>query len=179
MSRKIPQQQLARIQFLNLTVFTDHVEQLVERFSKLEVVADLQPFFFSCTLNTTTALLFGESAESLDENSDDKFSASWDLASWISAVRVKLLDFYWVYKPRRYTIACDEVVKYAENYIQKALAADEADTGRPCRSPGSGKELRSAHQHATRRQRHYNVSAVLNLVSVPRASDYAMYESWC
>lgn len=127
-SREILRRQFARIQYTDLTVFTNHVEQLVERFSKLEAVADLQPFFFSYTLDTTTALLFGESADTLNEDSDDRFAASWDLASWISAVRVKLLDFYWVYKTRRYTAACDEVKKYAEKYIEKALTVDEADT---------------------------------------------------
>lgn len=72
-------------------------------------------------MDTTTSLLFGESANSLDQDSVDEFGENFDEASWITAIRVKLVDYYWVYTPRRYIRACNNVKKYADTYVKKAL----------------------------------------------------------
>ena len=103
-SRELLRQQFARIQYHNLDIFTEHVEKLIERLAKAEdETTDLQPLFFNFTLDTTTDLLFGESANSLDEKSEETFGKSFDVASWITAIRVKLVNYYWLYTPRRYT----------------------------------------------------------------------------
>ena len=121
-SRELLRRQFARIRYQNLEVFRQCTDSLLGRLSSNEPGAiDLAPLFFKYTLDTTTLLLFGESAGSLEENSGDKFGRYFDEASWISGIRAKLVDFYWVYTPRRYLRACDEVKKYADQYIAKAL----------------------------------------------------------
>lgn len=125
LSREILRKQFARIQYQNLSVFSDHVEHLVNRLQTSEPIVDLLPLFFNYTLDTTTALLFGEAADSLNEQNEDSFGRYFDEASWISALRVKLVDFYWVYTPPRYKVACNAVKAYADNYVEKALAVNE------------------------------------------------------
>ena len=121
-SRELLRRQFHRIQYRNLDIFAEHVEMLVSRLANSkDAVVDLQSLFFNFTLDTTTSLLFGESANSLHEHVEDKFGESFDEASWISAIRVKLVDFYWAYTPRRYIRACDNVKRYADAYVKKAI----------------------------------------------------------
>lgn len=125
-SRQSLQKQFARLGGQNLSIFREHVEELITKLGESDSIIDLQPFFFRYTLDTTTALLFGESAGSL-HNAQDHFAKVWDEASWISALRVKLVDFYWLYTPRRYKTACDEIKAYADSYVQRARAVENDD----------------------------------------------------
>ena len=121
-SRRTLARQFARIQYQNLDIFAGHVEKLVSRIETTKgSVIDLKPLFFNYTLDTTTTLLFGESSNTLDESSGDTFEKYFDEASWITALRVKLVSFYWLYTPRRYTRACNEVKNYADSFVRKAL----------------------------------------------------------
>ena len=122
-SRRMLARLFARIQYHNLNIFADHVEKLISRLANArEPVIDLKPLFFNYTLDTTTALLFGESANSLDENTSETFEKNFDEASWVTALRVKLVACYWILKPRYYVRACNVVKKYADGFVEKGLS---------------------------------------------------------
>ena len=134
-SRELLRRQFARLQYSqNLDIFEEHVTMLIDRLSKAQgpgIAIDMQPLFFNFTLDTTTDLLFGESANSLHEDSQDIFGKNFDEASWITATRTKLVGYYWVYTPRRYVRACNKVKQYADHCVQNALdRASEVDSDR-------------------------------------------------
>lgn len=39
----------------------------------------------------------------------------------ITALRLRLADVHWLYKPRKFLQACDVVKRYADHFVQKAL----------------------------------------------------------
>lgn len=134
-SRELLRRQFTRLQYSqHLDIFKEHVEMLIARLQKAassDGTIDMQPLFFNFTLDTTTDLLFGESADSLREGSVDAFGTSFDEASWITAVRVRMVDYYWMYSPPRYSRACNQVKQYANQYVNKALnQTDDASSDR-------------------------------------------------
>lgn len=90
---------------------------------------DLQPAFFRFTLATTTALIFGEAIEDLDDNDQDTFSKSFDYASYICAIRLRLADFCWAYSPSEFRSSCATVKQYANYFVQRALKEIEKNEG--------------------------------------------------
>lgn len=92
-------------------------------------MVDLQPLFFRFTLATTTTLIFGQSIGSKDEPKDE-FAENFDYASMISALRSRLVDFYWAYKPPRYTLACKNVKDYADGFVNRALGESSKRAGK-------------------------------------------------
>lgn len=118
--------QFARIQFQNVDIFTEHVELLISRLSGMRGhTVDLQPLFFNFTLDTSTSLLFGESANSLQEDADDELGTSLNDASWFSAIRVQLAYLYWICSPPQYYSSCQKVKKYTDRWVQKALGTSK------------------------------------------------------
>ena len=119
--RKLLRRQFARVQFHDLSTFDQPVEDLVSSFKNCTGVADLQPAFFRFTLGTTTALLFGESVNYMNEHDQLEFGGSFDHASYVTAVRLRLADICWLYTPKSFTKSCDIVRKHANHFLQKAL----------------------------------------------------------
>jgi cytochrome P450 len=83
---------------------------------------DLQPLFFSLTLDTATALLFGQSVYSLRANIDQaaknrEFAESFNIAQEGLAKRFRLAPFHFVYNPLAFRRACRNVHKFVERYI--------------------------------------------------------------
>src|SRR5438045_1057848 len=70
-SRELLRKQFVRTQYQNLDNFREHVENLIARLPAEGGVIDLQPLFFSLTLDTTTALLLGRSVYSLKAQTAD------------------------------------------------------------------------------------------------------------
>ena len=121
-SREMLRKQFARIHYHDLDAFTKHVELMVDRLSNSkDSVVDMAPLFYNFTLDTTTSLLFGESAGSLHQDSYDELGESLNIASWISALRVQLAYLYWLCSPPQLTRACNKVKEYADNWVSKAL----------------------------------------------------------
>ncbi len=120
--------QFARIDFKNLSTFEGHVNDLVANLQGLTGVVDLQPSFFQFTLATTTALIFGEPVDDLEDEDRNTFSSSFDYASRISAIRLRLADLHWLYTPRKFTKACDVVKRYATHFVNKALSHKDGDS---------------------------------------------------
>ncbi|KAJ5982786.1 Cytochrome P450 E-class [Penicillium sp. IBT 35674x] len=74
---------------------------------------DLRPYYFRFTLATTTALLFGESVSALPREETDSFEKAFDYASSISALRLRLADWEWMWKPAKFSATCAVVKQYA------------------------------------------------------------------
>lgn len=105
-------------------------------------LVDLQPLFFNLTLDTATALLFGQSVYSLragvDQAEDNKdFAASFDIAQEGLAKRFRLAPFHSLYSPPAFRKACRNVHRFVEKYIeehhivlgQQNLVNDGTDAG--------------------------------------------------
>lgn len=120
-SRELLRRQFVRINFKDLRTFDPHVDDLMAGLSSSEGVVDLQPAFFRFTLATTNALLFGERASGLKDEDHDEFGRSFDYASMICAIRLRLADLEWAYKPKSFRRACETVKKYAGHFVHEAL----------------------------------------------------------
>ena len=120
-SREMLRRQFARIDFKNPHTFDEHVNALVASLRGTTGIVDLQPAFFRFTLATTTALIFGEPIDNLEDGVHNSFASSFDYASEICAIRLRLADFCWLYHPRKLTRACKNVKKYASHFVEEAL----------------------------------------------------------
>ena len=120
-SRESLRRQFARVQLNNLEIFEDYVEELVTSFASAKGTVDIQPAFFKFTLATTTALLFGEPVTSMAEQDQAKFARSFDYASEVTAIRLRLAEFCWLYTPKKFLESCDVVKHTADHFVQKAL----------------------------------------------------------
>ena len=119
-SRELLRKQFARIQYQNLEPFAEHVELLISRISRQKgSIVDLQPLFFDFTLDTSTSLLFGESAGSLNEDHENDLTTSLSSASWYSAIRVQLAYLYWLCSPPQYCAACRNVRSIVTGGLRK------------------------------------------------------------
>ncbi len=59
----------------------------------------------------------------LDDDVQDTFANNFDYASMISALRLRLADFHWLYKPKKFRDACAVVKQYADHFVGQALKA--------------------------------------------------------
>ena len=121
-SRELLRRPFVRMQYQNLKGFTEHVNDLISNLKAAGgSVVDLQPFFFRFTLATTTAFFFGQPMKSFETEEQTSFTSSFDYASAIAALRLRLNELYWIYEPLRYRKACRTVKNYAMGFVQKAL----------------------------------------------------------
>lgn len=104
-----------------MKVFEGPINNLLATLSSSTGVVDLQPEFFRFTLATTTSLIFGEPFAGLDATIHEAFAKNFDYCSLISAMRVRLADFCFLYNPSKFKEACGEVKKYATLYVNHAL----------------------------------------------------------
>lgn len=120
-SREMLRRQFARINYQTMSAFDDPINRLVAELSAANGVVDLQPAFFRFTLATATALIFGEAVGDLDHDDQDTFSKSFDYASYICAIRLRLADFCWAYSPSEFRRSCATVKRYANYFVRRAL----------------------------------------------------------
>lgn len=119
-SRELLRRPFLKNHYQDLKGFGEHIDSLITRLSTLSGVVDLQPFFFRFTLATTTALIFGQSIDGLEE-AQQNFAKDFDYASRISSLRMRLQDFYWAYSPSRYKAACRGIKEFANVFVKQAL----------------------------------------------------------
>ncbi|MCJ1244075.1 hypothetical protein MMC30_001272 [Trapelia coarctata] len=115
--------QFIRTQYQNLDQFREHVDNLIDRLP-LEGVIDLQPLFFSLTLDTTTALLMGKSIHSLkadktDDTENMAFAESFNVAQEGLAKRFRIAPWHFFYNPSEFRQACSTAHRFVENYIRE------------------------------------------------------------
>lgn len=125
-SRELLRRQFARLRDGGLTAFDPHVRDLLDAIAKeakvpTSGVIDLQPHFFEYTLGTTTDLLFGEPHSSLPKVDRDALRENFDYASLISAIRLRLAELAFLYRPRKFGAACKGVREWAKFFADKAL----------------------------------------------------------
>lgn len=123
-SRELLRKQFARAKYQNLEPsFAEHVDNLISSMPANGVV-DLQPLFFSLTLDTSTALLFGRSVYSLrasiDQAAENKlFAESFEIAQEGLAKRFRIAPFHFLYNPPDFRRACQNVHQFVERYIRQ------------------------------------------------------------
>ncbi|KAJ5958206.1 uncharacterized protein N7479_005356 [Penicillium vulpinum] len=120
-SRALLRRQFVRIYQQDSKIFDEHVEELIYKLRSANGVVDLQPHLFRFTLATTTALIFGESIFALPGAETDTFEKAFDYASYISAIRLRLADLEWIWKPTKFRAACDTIKEYASHFVRLAL----------------------------------------------------------
>ncbi|KAL0780761.1 hypothetical protein CaCOL14_002096 [Colletotrichum acutatum] len=125
-SRELLRRQFSRIRASELTAFGEHTDMLLralEHESQHSAVVDMQPqfFFFEYTLGTTTHLLFGEPHHNLPGKERLALRDNFEYATSISAIRLRLTDFAWLYTPKKFREACKGVRDWATFFSDKAL----------------------------------------------------------
>ena len=84
-SRELLRKQFIRMQYQNMDAFREHVDNLLGCLDASRGAIDLQPLFFKLTLDTTTALLLGQSvyslrAEEVNDVGNKAFAENFDIA---------------------------------------------------------------------------------------------------
>lgn len=120
-SREMLRRPFLKTHYQDLKAFNQHVNNLISNLSSSTGVVDLQTHFYSFTLATTTTLIFGQAVESVEGEDQDTFANSFDYASWISSLRIRLQDFYWACRTNRYGDSCRIVKDFAGGFVDEAL----------------------------------------------------------
>ena len=121
-SRELLRKQFVRMQYQNMDVFREHVDNLLASLNSSKRTIDLQPLFFKLTLDTTTALLLGRSVYSLraDEINDagnKAFAENFDIAQGGLAKRFRLAPWHSLYSPPQFRRSCSKVHQFVDEYI--------------------------------------------------------------
>ena len=110
------------MQYQNMEVFREHVDNLLQCLYNSKEAIDLQPLFFKFTLDTTTALLLGRSvyslrAEDVSDDSNDNFARNFDIAQGGLAKRFRLAPWHSLYSPPQFRRSCSIVHQFVKDYI--------------------------------------------------------------
>ena len=119
-SRELLRRPFLKTHYRNLHGFLGPIIYIMSKLPVSEVV-DLQPLFFQFTLTTTTALIFGEPTDGSRNEKDKRFASSVNHASFVSALRMRLMNFYWIYSTPSYDRSCRYIKQYADDLVQRAL----------------------------------------------------------
>lgn len=90
---------------------------------------DLQPLFFSLTLDVTTAVFFGKSVDSLTKQGtgiDSEFGIAFNNAQHELARRGRLGDLYWLLGGRSFRKACKIVHQFVDGIVADGIARSQA-----------------------------------------------------
>ncbi|KAL8695574.1 MAG: hypothetical protein Q9224_003341, partial [Gallowayella concinna] len=121
-SRELLRRPFLKTHYQDLKGFQEPINNILSKISSSNGVLDLQPLFFQFTLATTTALIFGQPVESSENEDQDSFARSFDHASWITTLRSRLTDLYWLYNPAHYRAACKTIKSFADGFVDRALS---------------------------------------------------------
>ena len=123
-SRELIRHQLVRVRKQTPQAFTPHVEGLLSNISEAAVdgCVDLRPLMFEYTINTTTALLFGEPHSSMPKEVGDAVRDNFDKASFGCGILVRLADAAFLYNPPKFKKACKAVRDWAMFFTSKAMS---------------------------------------------------------
>ncbi|KIH92445.1 hypothetical protein SPBR_02955 [Sporothrix brasiliensis 5110] len=130
-SRELVRRQFSRVQKLAPHALAEHVDELLADIRSAAVSADgvrvvnLKPLMFEYTLNTTTALLFGEPRSTMGQDMDmgkgNAVRDDFDAACFALGIRVRLADGAWLYNPPKFRTACKAVRDWATFFVAKAM----------------------------------------------------------
>jgi cytochrome P450 len=114
-------------QYADLEIFREAVDNLLDHVPNEGGIIDLQPLFFSLTLDTTTAFLFGESVQSLkkpESANEETFAKFFNIAQEYVAKRFRLMDLYWLIGGKKFQDACRTVHRFADQIIDRNLSVN-------------------------------------------------------
>ena len=131
-SRELLRRPFLKAHYQDLKGFLRLINCIVISQLPISGTVDLQPFFSQYTLATTTELLFGQLMNDLEMEEQTTFVNSFNHASFISSLRMRLVDFYWLYQPQSYNSACINVKKYADKIVQRALKQRIGENSKHC-----------------------------------------------
>jgi cytochrome P450 len=123
-SRELIRQQFVRVHKETPQSFAPHVDVLLNGIAEATADdrrIDLKPLMFEYTLNTTTALLFGEPHSSMPKGQGDAVRQNYDEASFGCGIRVRLADAAFLYNPAKFKKACRAVRDWATFFASKAM----------------------------------------------------------
>lgn len=126
-SRELLKPQFAHPQYDDLEIFRPAINNLIDVMPQQGIV-DLQPLFFSLTLDITTSFLFGESVDSLRADYS-KFAEAFDTAQDVIAKRLRLQDLYWLVDGQHFRESCADVGRFTDQIIDRNLD-DEIERSR-------------------------------------------------
>ncbi len=136
-SRELLKPQFTRNQYRDLDLFREHVDNLISCIPPDGKPVDLQPLFFRFTLDTTTALLFGESVYCLkanDSNDEQDFAESFNVAQDYLVKRYRLLDLYYLIGGRKFKEACKSTHEFVDEIAARGLRTlKDSDQEKPDR----------------------------------------------
>ena len=122
-SRDILRRRFVHMQYQNLKGFYEHVEDLISRLKAVSPgEVDLQEQFYRLTINTTIAMILGQSVDNFKGETGLLFSAAFDEASRVTGTRVRLGDLYYIYRPRGFFKACKTIREYTYNFVAEILS---------------------------------------------------------
>jgi cytochrome P450 len=128
--------QFAREQVSNLALEECHVQSLfqqmpVDSANGWTSTVDLGPLFFRLTIDSATEFLFGQSINSqlAALSTQDKrqefnwasLATSFDRGTAALGARARLSDLYWLHNPKSFQEDCQEIHRFADHFIKKAL----------------------------------------------------------
>ncbi len=120
-SRQMLRKQLAGAHYQTVEQFDEHLDNMLARLPESGAV-DLQPLFFDFTLDTSTALLLGQSVYSLKCNEyhlhNKAFGDGFLFAMEGLARRFRIVPFQFLYNSRKFRSACRDVHSFVEGYIR-------------------------------------------------------------
>ena len=123
-SRELIRQQFVRIHKETPQSFVPHVDKLLASIAEATSAdghIDLKPLMFEFTLNTTTALVFGESHGTMPKEQGESVWRYYDEAVFGCGIRVRLADAAFLYNPAKFKKACQAVQNWATFFASKAM----------------------------------------------------------
>ncbi|KUJ13745.1 cytochrome P450 alkane hydroxylase [Mollisia scopiformis] len=107
----------------NSTLFEEHVDNLIARI-RCDSTVDLQPFFFSLTLDVTSAFIFGKSVYSLTPSQTEEeaeFSRAFQYAQVYLSKRYQLGRLCWLLNGKEFRESCKTVHTYVDQIVDNAM----------------------------------------------------------
>ncbi|EGV60598.1 cytochrome P450 52A12 [Yamadazyma tenuis ATCC 10573] len=134
-SRAMLRPQFAREQVAHVKMLEPHVQNLFAHIRKYQgQVFDIQTYFFKLTMDSATEFLFGESVESLRDESINmvptgecdvglktRFADSFNDAQTVLATRAMLQQLYFLVNTTRFKEACKDVHGLTDFFVHQAL----------------------------------------------------------
>nr|AAO73956.1 CYP52A16 [Candida tropicalis]AAX63449.1 cytochrome P450 [Candida tropicalis] len=139
-SRTMLRPQFAREQVSHVKLLEPHVQVFFKHVRKHRgQTFDIQELFFRLTVDSATEFLFGESAESLRDDSvgltpttkdfegRGDFADAFNYSQTYQAYRFLLQQMYWILNGAEFRKSIAIVHKFADHYVQKALELTDDD----------------------------------------------------
>jgi cytochrome P450 len=117
-----------RAQVADLGTFEPHIQEMISLIPRDGSTVDLQPLFFSLTLDSATEFLFGESVNSLKStkgSEQDEFGKAFDIGQHRLSRRTRLGKLVYLFPDKKFDAACQTVHNFVDKIVLKAL--DKAD----------------------------------------------------